>query len=540
MDDNNNNNLTAAEQGVVDLFRNSHGLAVTTSSVPGRRRADSVKIARAAAADGGDGDGDDEWDVPEDVAVFDDATELTIDAGCRSLPETIKYMTKLERITLINCSRDFVIPQNSLKGLTNLLSLSFRNCSVRLIAQFAGLPATENVAINGGGDGDRKFISLKRCELDNDVILPKEQCIRWKNISLVFKDCPAMTIKPFFHFDDVRDVQFLPRSELTNDQERQAFVDDLVEALLALRQRTGEDGRQQCSFLKTVKVFEAGIISNTPLVFTNEQYCDMFCAFYRTFPNVEMYGCGHLEAFFPVLPYVAREGLDMLASRIKAIREEEDISFARNIQTFYIPISFLSTTDGFRTVVGLAEVFQHALEFGRFSREPDNWPRRLDPDYDRVQRSRRQARLREKNKPEVFAAIYSDEYQKLQMKLRFVLNKPYIKIPSVRRRSDGPIHKKEKQEKEKEKGRHTSLSVWPLMMSRCVSRSLKDLDFVRGFVPLGPSKIDEVRNSLTYDLLRRGLAMEDDWYACLQESSSESGQGNPCRRRPEAKRQRTS
>mmetsp|Transcript_11114 Transcript_11114/g.26388 ORF Transcript_11114/g.26388 Transcript_11114/m.26388 type:complete len:324 (-) Transcript_11114:1062-2033(-) len=207
---NNNNNrplrplrtyrdIVTYEKGVIDSFRNDHGLTVGDVRDPEYRRT-ILEISRLA-------DGGDEWDLPREIAVFDDVFVLTVGAGCRSLPDTIKYMKKLRQIELINCSLDFVVPQSSLENLT-IDSLKFERCHVRTIAQFAGLPASANEASNnddgGRGRGTSLSICLTNCVGDGDYIVPMEQCIRRKKISLWLYDCPGTIIKAFFHFKDVQ------------------------------------------------------------------------------------------------------------------------------------------------------------------------------------------------------------------------------------------------------------------------------------------------------------------------------------------------
>mmetsp|Transcript_12928 Transcript_12928/g.31446 ORF Transcript_12928/g.31446 Transcript_12928/m.31446 type:complete len:211 (-) Transcript_12928:1331-1963(-) len=205
----------------------------------------------------------------------------------------------------------------------------------------------------------------------------------------------------------------------------------------------------------------------------------------------------------PRLPIVEPEGLSMLASRIKAIRETEDPSFAKNLKTFYIPEEKLfNSLESMKVVVSLTEVFKHALEFGEFNPELADI-RNTD---ERIRVGRGRSRQRKRESPEIQAVINSDEYRKLQMKLRLILND--MITFKISKSSDSPDG--------------TVFVTIPLFVA-AINRmdQFRDADYLKGFVKKneedsGRDEAIEIRKSLTYHILRDGLSTRDEWYSYLR------------------------
>lgn len=303
---------------------------------------------------------------------------------------------------------------------------------------------------------------------------------------------PALSSVSFFH------------TPFQDADEEQTYADNLVNGLAVLREERNGDlyGFYRISSFRThvreVVVAEAPRERSHPKALSKDCYCNILCAIFRTFPNSKQFRC---------LPLVAPEGLSMLASRIKTIRETDDPLFAKNITTFKITNENLfNSLDGMKVVVSLAEVFTHALEFDEFN------PKLANTTRDGLQRTR--------NSPEVQAVIKSDEYKKLQKQLRFILNNSET--------FENPVPSDRKDDK-------VICGMIPLFLA-AINRmdQFYDADCMRGISKkneedLGHDEAMEVRKSLTYHILRDGLSKREKWWSYLRfgepshKNSSSSG-----------------
>ena len=88
-----------------------------------------------------------QWNVPDDLAIFDKTRILMVNCGCRSFPDTIRHLVSLERITIVGPHHDFTVPSGAMTTLTNVETVNSSASNGGTVRQFFDLPNVKRLSI---------------------------------------------------------------------------------------------------------------------------------------------------------------------------------------------------------------------------------------------------------------------------------------------------------------------------------------------------------------------------------------------------------